>query len=348
MKTHFKTAAALVFTVTACVFVFKNSTELAEGISQGLTLCASSVVPSLFPFMVLSDFIVKSGVSKVLGGIILKPVGKLLKLSDNGCTVFLMSLVGGYPIGPKMISELLKENRICKAEAKRLNLFCINPSPAFVITMLGEVFFGSKALGIIFYVSCVASSLIIAVFSAFSGENFHAEKSKIYRIENPVDALVGSAYSGTVSMLLICAWVVIFNAVISVILYYFKSKTAFYFCSVLEITNGINLVKKILPFWLSAFLIAFGGVSVHCQVLSSIRKSEMKTLSFIASRLVHASLTGAVCFVLLKIFNINANVFSNYASPTANTYSVSLPAAAALIAMCVLLIFEVDTNRKMC
>lgn len=348
MKTHFKAAAALMFTVTACVFIFKNSTELAEGISHGLTLCASSVVPSLFPFMVLSDFIVKSGVSKLLGGVIFKPVGQLLKLSDNGCTVLFVSLVGGYPIGPKMTAELLKENKISQAEARRLNLFCINPSPAFVITMLGEVFFGSEMLGIIFYASCVISSLIIALCSSFSADNKNAEGSGIFRIDNPVDALVSSAYSGTVSMLLICAWVVIFNAVVSVILCYFKGKGAFYVCSVLEITNGINLVKKILPFWMSAFLIAFGGVSVHCQVLSDIRKSKMKIWAFAASRLAHALLSGAVCFVLLKLFPVNLDVFSNYASLTADSYSVSLPAAAALIAMCVLLIFEVDTNRKMC
>ncbi len=343
-----KAAVILIFTVFVCVFIFKNSNELSEGISNGLSLCASSVVPSLFTFMLLSDFIVKSGISNILGGILLKPLSFLFKLSDNGCTVFMMSVIGGYPIGPKMTAELLSEKEISEQEALRLCLFCVNPSPAFVITMLGGVFFGSKRLGVIFYFSCVIASVVIAFAASFSKNNKIVRKPRIYRIENPVDAFVSSAASGTVSMILICAWVVIFNAVISLILYYFSGRTACYICSAVEITNGINLVKGILPFPLCAFLIAFGGVSVQCQVLSYIRKSGMKISRFIASRFVHASLSAAVCFVLLKIFPVNADVFSNYSTLTADSFSVSFPAETALILMCMLLIFEVDTNRKVC
>ncbi|MBR0541765.1 MAG: hypothetical protein IJK26_06100 [Clostridia bacterium] len=348
---YLKEAAAVVLTVTACVFIFLNSNEISQGVSNGLSLCAASVIPSMFPFLVVSDFIAKSGISKLAGSIILKPLGKVLRISDNGCTVFIMSLLGGYPIGPKMTSELVESGKIELKEAQRLNLFCINPSPGFLITMLGAVFFKSKALGVIFYVSCALASFVIAFASSFfkrSSEQKSTKNERLYFINNPVDSLVKSVSSAAMSMLFICAWVVVFNAVISVFLYYFQNNAAYVLCSLLEITNGINLVKGILSFPLCAALIAFGGVSVHFQILSAVRKSGLKLHMFLISRIIHALISGVFCRLILILFPVKADVFSNYSALTVNSFSVSFAASATLIAMCILFILEVDTNKKVC
>ena len=39
----------------------------ASGISRGLSICSSIIIPSLFPFLVLAGFLVKSGLSEALG-----------------------------------------------------------------------------------------------------------------------------------------------------------------------------------------------------------------------------------------------------------------------------------------
>ena len=40
---------------------------VATGVSRGLSICSSVIIPSLFPFLVLAGFLVRSGVSQSLG-----------------------------------------------------------------------------------------------------------------------------------------------------------------------------------------------------------------------------------------------------------------------------------------
>ena len=109
----------------------------AQGARDGLTLCAGVVIPSLFPFVVLACFLTNSG----LGELISRPLSPItryiLKLpSSCGCAV-IMSMLGGYPVGAKMISGLLEQKKIDKAQASRMLCFCVNAGPAFLIGTVG-------------------------------------------------------------------------------------------------------------------------------------------------------------------------------------------------------------------
>ena len=49
------------------VLILRNSDAAIEYMGRGLTLCARTVIPSLFPFMVVSELLVSSGAGEALG-----------------------------------------------------------------------------------------------------------------------------------------------------------------------------------------------------------------------------------------------------------------------------------------
>ena len=51
-----------VLAVISFLLVLCSTDAAIEYMKKGLSLCASSVIPSLFPFMVISEIIVSSGV----------------------------------------------------------------------------------------------------------------------------------------------------------------------------------------------------------------------------------------------------------------------------------------------
>ena len=58
---------ALTIIISTIILVFPEYSS--NGVKKGLTFCSNILIPSLFPFMVISGFIVKSNLSLKLGKI---------------------------------------------------------------------------------------------------------------------------------------------------------------------------------------------------------------------------------------------------------------------------------------
>ena len=106
---HKFTAALLSLAIViVCIMLLIFSKECADGAFSGVEMCINVLIPSLFPFMAVSSFTVKSGISDFLG----KPFGKIMKsvfgLSPCFAPILLLSVTGGYPIGAKSCNGLYK------------------------------------------------------------------------------------------------------------------------------------------------------------------------------------------------------------------------------------------------
>lgn len=55
----------LVMAAGAALLVWPQAA--AGGVSRGLSICSSVIIPSLFPFLVLAGFLVRSGISAAIG-----------------------------------------------------------------------------------------------------------------------------------------------------------------------------------------------------------------------------------------------------------------------------------------
>ena len=271
------------------------------GAAYGLTLCSNIVIPSLFPFAVCVLFIMRSGILSVLGRI--EPVTRFLFGQSGGeFSAFLLSLIGGYPVGGRLIKELYDNGHTNKKRAHILQCCCTNAGPAFIVIAVGGGILGSKALGYILLLSSTLSSVIMAIICGFFlRKEKYKKATQIVAPPDIADNFVTSTADAAASVFGICAYVLLF----SVINQYLGTSPV---RIITEVTTAVTITKNI---YLIAFIIGFSGICVWLQLYSVSGKLGISLPIFALSRLLHGSLSTALTYLLILIFKPTLPTISN-------------------------------------
>lgn len=136
--------------------------------THALVLWSGSVVPALFPVMILSRLLISTNILYF----ILKPVaflcGRFLHLSFYGTYALLLGYVCGYPMGVKTIADLEDERLLSQEEGRFLATFINNVSPGFlsgyVCTELLQKPETAPACMIIIYGASLTYGTVTAIF----------------------------------------------------------------------------------------------------------------------------------------------------------------------------------------
>ncbi len=343
----------ILFCLGLCILIafvlIKFRTLCTKGVKDAIELCIQTIIPSLFPFLVLSSFATESGTISFLGKKTDKVFRKVFKASGHAGIILLFSLFSGFPVGCSLASSLYSGHKISQNEAKRLALSCVNAGPAFVITAVGSMMLYSFKAGLLIFLSLSLSSVVIFFLAGFILSD--EEKIKTEETAIPVisQSLVSSVYNASKSMLIICSWIIIFSCFLN-ILYFQKPGVHFsvFFNSVFEVTSGCrSLAPDCNPIIIAA-VIGWGGLCVHCQVFPYILKIGLKAKYFFCSRLLNAMLSAFFCNLAFKIFPCEISVFSTGVQPTLKTFAVSIPVTAGLLLMCVIFVLDLDAHKKIC
>ena len=139
---------------------------VSDGIITGLENSVNLLVPSLFPFMVLSSFMIRSNAYEYIGKIFF-PVAKIFRLPKSAVSAVVLSFIGGFPVGAKCVKLLYENRKINENEAERMMYFCVCSGPAFLITAVGAMMMGNVMSGVVLYVSQIISGLILGTISGF-------------------------------------------------------------------------------------------------------------------------------------------------------------------------------------
>ena len=301
-----------------CLFLMlRNSAVATEYITRGLRLCAKTIIPSLFPFMVISELILSSGIgNKILRPFM--PVFKpLFRLSEQGCYAVLMGMLCGFPVGARCAMSALKSNGLTREEAERVLLFSTNPSTAFLINAVGTSLFGNRRFGVALCVTVLLSQLIVGLL--FTHVSTHEKRRDDYattvraariqsvRISKLFTKAIGSASSG---ILLICAYVVFFSALsgtVNLVLNHTTLPTVIQtvIACILELSSGVSaaggLPSQDLAMILCAFASGWTGISVHCQLLSVCDGSDLRFRTYFFAKLLQGALCSALIWAWIRI-----------------------------------------------
>lgn len=343
----------LLLSLFLCFFLFRMPETCAASVKEGIALCGNVVIPSLFLFLVLANFWLESGLSGMIGKGFSPITRYIFRLPSECGSVILMSLIGGFPVGISMTAQLLKQGRITKNEAERLCMFAFNAGPAFVIFAVGVSLLKSMRAGVLLYCSVVLSALVLGFITGFFREKpstFEKKSSKLSMVSMQFSsALVTSVSRASHTMLSICAWVILFYTVTTCLntLQLPLGFKLFLNC-ILEVTVGLKAAAGHFPLPVLAAILSFGGLSVHCQVLSDLSACGVQLRHFVVSRCIAALLSSLFCLILLQVFPCEIPVFSSAATLIPAPYHVSAPAFLSLLFMSILLILELDRGREMC
>ncbi len=284
MAEKFKKWVITLSILAVAIFILTDPKAASEGALRGVLLCGRVAIPSLFPLMFLTVM--------------------LCRVTDGGVlSVWLLSLISGYPVGARLIKTRFLAGVLNETESKRSILFCVNAGPAFVVTAVGYACLKNIKLGWLLLAAHLLGS--IALFLIFNKGTMQKSKAEIKK-ENFLDAFTASAYDSCEAMLQICGWVILFSCLCEI----FKQSALpntikDILLASAEITSAVTIYHS--PIILS-FLLGFGGFCVHLQVLSVGQKIRPNYFVFFLSRILHGSISAIACYLLLKIFPITVEV----------------------------------------
>ncbi len=356
---------------------------VATGTSRGLAICGGVIIPSLFPFLILAGFLVRSGISESIGRRLEWLTRRLFKLPGCCSTPIFISLVGGYPAGGAAIGELLDRGAITQGQARRMLQFCVNGGPAFIISAIGAGMLGSVQKGVLLFVSHITVSLLIGIIGArwvkdepnppaAAGKRASSPKTS----QNPLKskparrsiagAFVDSVNNACRSLLYMCGFVVLFAALLSLgdgsgftdgfhrfIALPFRwmgreVDTSYILPVLLEVSCGTVEVAGsgvMAPFLLSMAL-GWGGLSVHCQLAATLQGYRLINGSFFLARICHGVLSGLLSMLLFRVVPMTMPVVALDTNTVFRTFSSSAAASVALLLMCGVMVLTCSDKEK--
>ena len=287
------------------------SDQVIESCRYALGLCCELIIPSLFPFFLVSILMNRLGLPRLLGRL-LSPLSRLLfGVSGTGGTAFVMGLCGGYPLGAAYIADMYGSGSIGRDEAERLLGFCNNSGPAFLIGAIGAGLFGSVRAGLYLYGVHIASAAVTGIIIGRGQAGDDAPQMA----EAPSFSLAftETVKQAVVSVLNVCGYVICFTVLVGLLdadgffslivgrlshlsgaeLHWVRA----FLTGILELGSGVGQMRGLAlqPFnlALAAFLVGWGGVSVHYQTMAQLAGTGLAGRYHFAGRLMCGSL-GAV------------------------------------------------------
>ncbi|MBQ2734259.1 MAG: hypothetical protein IJF33_00350 [Clostridia bacterium] len=305
------------FILFCLLLILKNPEVAVSYMNRGLLLCAKTVIPSLFPFMVISDLIVRGGIGDLLLRRSCKPLRRLLGLSEAGCVAMLLGMLCGFPVGAKCTVLSYERGTLTREEAERLLCFSNNPSSAFLISAVGVSLWNSKPFGTALYATVLFASFLTALLTHLLQKKKHMQAPYAPFPTASASTLKGaklfteSISSATGSMLLVCSYVVFFSALLgtlNIVLSTLGANTkisAVLFC-LFELSGGVSqasaLQNTTLAALLTAFAVGWSGLSVHCQILSVCDGKGLSLRPYFAAKLLQGALCVILFWLLLTLF----------------------------------------------
>lgn len=310
---HIFKYAALLFALTAlaaAIIIFPERYVLT--CFTGFAMWAECVLPSLFPFMVITLIFVKTGLAEK-ASLPLRRVTGFFRLPPASSACFLLSVLSGYPAGCRVLSEFYDGGSLTKKDCQKLSYLCSTSGPLFIIGSVGFKMFGDKIIGVKILLAHLLSVIITSLVLAFlskSGGNANANRKA------PDKNVIYNCFYGAVTAVAVAGGFIAFFCVTAQIFSDFnvlrplelllnltmdENLSSAVCLGLIEPTTGCRAIAAAangkLAVALSGFLITFGGVSIILQQLAYLTNCGVKPLKFIAVKLIQA----AICFGFLLL-----------------------------------------------
>lgn len=352
-------------TLCAAAGILLNPAAIAGAVRNSVSACLDVVIPSLFAFTVLAVYLQQSGLYRIALRPLTLPLSKLLAVPEELSAVFLLSNIGGYPVGARLLRELVRSGRLSRRDSGRMLCCCYGSGPSFVIGTAGMVVFGSAATGWILYGACFLSSLIIAVAICRTGERIALrceEERPCFDLS--ADCFVRSADSGARVMYTVCIMATLFSAITSLLdatgisgltallpgLAEAGVNSGNILPALLEVTRIRELHASAAAVPICAAILSFGGVCVLMQI-TAVTAGDIPIRPLVLSRIPAAAISAALSAPAMCLIPDSAVHVSSPNTAQISVFSVNSGMSVCVLIMAGILIYSVEKeamqNRKL-
>ena len=240
-------------------------------VRDGLLLCGKTVVPSLFPFFVVTALLLRLGVDSMLRPLCAPFMRPLFGMRGECAAPLLAGFLGGYPTGARSAAQLYEQEALTRGEAELLLGFCNNCGIGFLVGFVGAGIFGSVRVGfallMVHIISALLSGVVLCRFVRRSEEIIRLpDNLPVQRV--PFSAALVASVSGAVnSTLTVCAYIVFFRTVTTLL----PASLPNIVTGAVEMVGAVaQLRADAVGFAAAAGITAWGGLSVHCQTMAVV------------------------------------------------------------------------------
>ncbi len=303
-----------------CIIFILNPELYSKSCLNAISVWTLKVLPVLFPFFVFTRIIVN--LSEFKTNKMDKFFNNIYRVPKFGFKIFLLSVISGYPMGAKLICTLNEQGIIQKKEAEKMMSFCSVSGPMFIIGTVGVNIFLSYKAGLIILVANIIAALINGLIYR---KDKYVEKEVSYSGKKNDNILSSSVYDATLSILMVCAYIVISFLIIDVLInLHVIDNLSNAICTIFncpqnfdtikssiigifEITRGIIELNNVnisltLKTIIASGLIGFGGISILLQSLSFLNQLNISTKTIVKQKTTQALLCLIITIPLAIIF----------------------------------------------
>lgn len=311
---------ALFFSLLALAFLLWRASSAARHARLALSLIGSTLIPSLFPFMVISEVLQKCGFVSAVGSLFAVPMRRLFDTSGDGGGAIILGMLCGFPIGAKCAAALYDEGKISITELERLMAISSIPSAAFCISTVGASLLGSAGLGIALYISSLFSAFLVGAVDARLArkkKGVSAKKEKAAKAspinDIGISELVFAVSSSAVGVIRISGFVLFFSVFLGVIseLSFIDSLSGAavgLFFSIFELTSGVARVavcgNSEATLVLLSFALGWSSLSIHFQIMSVTDGRGASFSRYLVLKLFQGIISAALTFIISVFFPI--------------------------------------------
>ncbi len=357
MRDHISPCVYSVGALILSLLFYLRPEAVTEGVTDALYVCAMRVIPSVFPFSVLSSFFIRAGGADRIDSLLSRPFYSVFGLS-RGASALFCGLFFGFPLGAMCIGSLFSSGRINRREASRLLTFCSCTSPAYPVFAVGRSMFGSITAGVtVFAVPALVSvftGMILNLLRPLRNPYTPLPMDQKHRVRL-ADTVTASVSDASRVMVTVCGAVVFFSTLGKV--------TADSVCALTDSPFPSLIISAVFEFAsgcaasanayaagyiglsdalaICTFAVGFSGLSVICQTASVLPEGKINVIPFISTKAICGFLSAVTVYVLSPSLDADVNVSVSY--PITSFSPVALIPSAVFLLIFVLFLIK---NKK--
>lgn len=300
----------IIFPAFLFCFLLVFPAATLEASKRGLLLWFDTVLPTLLPFLILSQLILKTPLIDCFQRVFGPVFRKLFHCSDAGAFCILCGFLCGYPVGARLIALQLKGEKLTLAEGQFLLSFCNNVSPSFCISYGILYAIGAKKI-LPFLLLIYGSALLVGFFTRprtpfDAPETAKKQTSTTENIFQLIDVCIIDSF---LILIKLCGYLILFSILCTAVFQLISLHNPWLRAGIgafLEITLGLSMLHSLpsglVRSCLGIAALSFGGLCCAFQTNSVIHDTKLSFREYLCKKTVIALLALLLFFLWSFLF----------------------------------------------
>lgn len=205
-----------VFIILIITFLALTPEIYINACFQGILVWATVVLPALFPFLFFTKILTNLHIINIISEKF-TIFSKIFKTPPISAYAFLTSIISGYPIGAKIVSDLYENGSINKEDAFKMTTFTSNSGPMFILGSVGIGMLLSRKIGLIILISHIIGAILNGLLYRNHKEKVNSFNYTNKTINKNSFQLAQTMWNSISSILIIGGYICIFFVLIEML-----------------------------------------------------------------------------------------------------------------------------------